>query len=95
MAKATLERDCLTVVMTRVRMRKRSDKVSGEVADSTRNAHIPVAMEIAVAVNPIAADTAHASTLACMEKMELIKRRKRREAPTAALGPRDRRSRIE
>jgi len=73
---------------------KRSDLGTGEAGDGTGDAPMDMVMEMAMAVTPIAMETAGVATLEPMERNEHGKRRRRSEAPATALGPGDRRGRM-
>ena len=86
--RTTLEEACFTEVMSKVRGSQRSGLDTGGAVDGRSDAPIDMAMEMATAVTPIAAETAGEDTLEPMERNENGKRRRRSEvlAATWALG---------
>jgi hypothetical protein len=81
--------------MTEVRVSGRSDLDAGEAGDGRSDASMEVAMEMATAATPVAAETAGATIVEPMERNENGKRRRKIEAPATALAPSDWRSRME
>jgi hypothetical protein len=65
---------------------------TGGAGDGTRDVPMAMAMEMRTVVTLIAADTASTAALEPTERNKNGKRRKRSEAPVAALGPGDWRS---
>jgi len=85
----------LTGVMTEARVSGRSDLDTGEAGDGRSNAPMDVAMEMATAATPVAAETAGTTIVEPMERNENGKRRRRSEAVATAVDPSDWRSRME
>jgi len=78
--------------MTKFRVTVRSDLDAGEAEKGRSDGPMHVAMEMATAATPIAAETAGAAIFEPIERNENGKRRRRSEAPAA---PSDWRSRME
>ena len=76
-------------------MSERSDLVMGEAGDGSSDAPMDMAMRMATAVTPIAAETAGASTVEPRERNKKGTRRTRSDAPATAFAPEDWRSCIE
>jgi len=86
---------CLTGVMTKVRVSERSYLDPGEAGDGRSDAPMDVAMEMAIAVTPIGAETAGATVVEVIKGNGNGKWRWGSEAPATALAPSDWRSRME
>jgi hypothetical protein len=59
---------CLTEVMTKFRVSRRSDQGVGEAGNGRNNAPMDVVMEMATAATPMAVETAGASIFEPMER---------------------------
>jgi len=79
----------LTGVMTEARVSGRSDLDKGEAGDGRSDAPMDVAMEMATAATPVAAETAGTTIVEPMERNENGKRRRRSEAVVTAVAPSD------
>jgi len=78
--------------MTEFRVSVRSDLDAGEAEQGRSDAPMDVAMEMATATTPVAAETVGAAIFEPMKRNENRKQRRRSEAPAA---PSDWRSRME
>jgi hypothetical protein len=81
--------------MTEARASGRSDLDTGEAGDGRSDAPMDVAMEMAMAATPVAAETAGAITVEPMERNKNGKRRRRSEALASAVATSDWRSCME
>jgi hypothetical protein len=81
--------------MTEARASGRRDLDTGQAGDGRSDAHMDVAMEMATAVTPIAAETTGPITVEPMERNENRKRKRRSEALEIAMAPSDWKSRME
>jgi hypothetical protein len=84
----------LTGVMTEARESGRSDLDRGEAGDGRSDTPMDVAMEMAMAATPVAAEIAGTTIVEPMPRNENGKRRRRSGAVVTAVAPSDWRSRM-
>ena len=90
MTRTTVEKDlCLTGVISKVSVSRRSNLDTGEVGDGRSDASTDVSMEMALAATLIAAETVSANTFEPIERNGNGKRRKTSKALATPFAPND------